>query len=99
VTTARIAAVNDGPEIFFVGWGPNPNNHPVEHRVRQMGFSLHRSGPQKKIPSLRCLLHEPVFMMQAAEHGSLHNPVPDRQTVSVLVAGKMLRHGLGRTRA
>ena len=33
-------------------------------------------------------------MMQAAEYGSLHNPVPDRQTVSVLVGGNLLRLGL-----
>ena len=26
---------------------------------------------------------EPVFMMQAAEYGSLHHPVSDGQTVSV----------------
>ena len=32
-------------------------------------------GPQKYDPSLRSLLHEPIFMMQAAEYGPPHNPV------------------------
>ena len=32
--------------------------------------------------------------MQAAEHGSLYNPVPDRQPVSVLVGRHALRDGL-----
>ena len=54
---------------------------------------------RKNNPSLRSLLHEPVFMMQAAEYGSLHNPVPDRQTVSVLVGGNLFRLGLRQTRA
>jgi hypothetical protein len=31
----------------------------------------------KTDPSLRSLLHEPIFMMQATEYGSLHSPVPD----------------------
>lgn len=53
----------------------------------------------EKNPSLRSLLHEPVFMMQAAEYGSLHNPVADRQTVLVLVGGNLLRLGLRQTRA
>ena len=49
---------------------------------------------RRKDPLLRSLLHEPLFMMQAAEYGSLHNPVPGRQTVSVFVAAKLLRHRL-----
>jgi hypothetical protein len=53
----------------------------------------------KRDPSLRNLLHELIFMMQSAEYGSLHNPVPDRQTVSVLVGGNLLRHGLRQTGA
>ena len=54
---------------------------------------------RKKKLSLRSLLHELVFMMRAAEYGSLLNPVPDRQTVSVLVGGNLLRLGLRQTRA
>src|SRR6516165_4327076 len=38
-------------------------------------------------------------MMQAAEYGSLHNPVPDRQTVSALVRRNLVRHGLRQTGA
>jgi hypothetical protein len=37
----------------------------------------------------RSLLHEHIFMMQTAEYGSLHNPIPDRQTGANLVG-----HGL-----
>jgi len=54
---------------------------------------------RKKKLSLRGLLHEPLFMMQAAEYGSLHNPVPERQTMSVLVGGNLLRLGHRQTRA
>jgi hypothetical protein len=46
---------------------------------------------RKKDRSLRNLLYEPIFMMQSAEYGSLHNPVPTRQTVSALVRGSLLR--------
>jgi hypothetical protein len=52
----------------------------------------------KKEPSLRSVLHEAIFMMQAAEYGPLHNPAPDGQCVSVLIAGNLLRHGLKQTR-
>jgi hypothetical protein len=38
-------------------------------------------------------------MMQAAEYGSFHNPVSDRQTVSMLVGRKLVRHGLRQTGA
>jgi len=34
--------------------------------------------------------------MQATEHGSLHNPVSDRQSVSVLVGWHALLGGSGR---
>ena len=61
------------------------------------GWAKITCGPQKKEVSLRSLLHEPIFMMQAAKYGSLHNPVPDWQTVSVLIEGNLLRHGLGQT--
>src|SRR6516225_11257291 len=54
-------------------------------------------GPQKKDPSLCSLLHEPIFMMQAAEYGSFHNSVAERQTVSVLVGRNLVRHGLRQT--
>ena len=60
---------------------------------------LHPCGAQKQAPSLRSLLREPVFVMQAAEHGSLHHAVPDRQPVSVLVGLDMVRHGLWQTGA
>jgi hypothetical protein len=53
----------------------------------------------KKDPSLRSLLHEPIFMMQAAEYGSPYDPAPNRQTVSVLVGGNLLRDGLRQTGA
>ena len=46
------------------------------------------------ISALRSLLHEPIFVMQAAEHGSLHHTVPDRQPVSVLVGRDMVRQVL-----
>jgi hypothetical protein len=61
-------------------------------------YRTNACGAQKNL-SLRSLLHQPVFMMQAAEYGSLLNPVPDRQTVSVLVGGNLLRLGLRQTRA
>src|SRR5215831_8396318 len=35
-------------------------------------------------------------MMQAAKYGSLHNPVSERQPVSVLVGRDQIRHGLRR---
>ena len=38
-------------------------------------------------------------MMQAAEYGSLYNPVPDRQNVSVIVGRDLVRHGLRQTGA
>jgi hypothetical protein len=38
-------------------------------------------------------------MMQATEYGSLHNPVPDRQTMSVLVGRNLLRNLLRQTGA
>ena len=38
-------------------------------------------------------------MMQAAEDGSLYNPISDWQTVSVLVGGNLVRHGLRQTGA
>lgn len=41
-------------------------------------------------------LHEPVFVMQAAEHGSLHDSVSDRQLVSVLVGRDLVCRWLGR---
>jgi hypothetical protein len=41
----------------------------------------------------------PIFMMQAAEYGSLHNPVSDRQTVSVLVRRDLVRRALRQTGA
>jgi len=56
-------------------------------------------GPQKYDPSLRSLLHEPIFMMQAAEYGFLYNPISDRQTMSVLVGRDLVRHGLRQTGA
>jgi len=40
---------------------------------------------KNKLRRYRSLLHEPIFMMQAAGYGSLQNPVSDRQTVPVLV--------------
>src|SRR5215471_18150093 len=54
---------------------------------------------QKKGPSLSSLLLEPIFMMQAAEYGSLDNLVSDRQTVAVLVGRNLVRHGLRQTGA
>ena len=66
----------------------------VVTRVVRRNFAVQCA---EKIPSLRSLLHEPIFMVQAAEYGSLHNPVPNRKTVSVLVAGKLLRHRLRQT--
>src|SRR5215472_825460 len=56
-------------------------------------------GPQKYDPSLRSLLHQPIFMMQAAEYGFLYNPISDRQTMSVLVGRNLVRHGLRQTGA
>jgi hypothetical protein len=56
-------------------------------------------GAQKQHPSLRGLLREPVFVMQAAEYGSLHHLVSDRQTVSVQVGRKLVRDGLRHTGA
>jgi hypothetical protein len=47
--------------------------------------------------SLCSLLHEPIFMMQAAEYGFLYNPISDRQTVSVLVERELVRIGLRQT--
>jgi len=44
-------------------------------------------------------LPEPIFIIQAAEYGSLYNPISDWQTVSVLVGGKLVRHGLRQTGA
>ena len=38
---------------------------------------------RKKDPSLCSLLHEPIFMMQAAEYGSFHNSVAERQEYTV----------------
>ena len=38
------------------------------------------------------LLREPRFVMQAAEHGSLHHAAPDNQPVSVLVGRGPGRH-------
>ena len=38
-------------------------------------------------------------MMQAAEYGSFHNSVAERQTVSVLVRRNLVRHGLKQTGA
>jgi hypothetical protein len=43
---------------------------------------------------LRSLLREALFVMQAAEYGSLYHPVSDRQTVSVRVGRHALRRGL-----
>jgi hypothetical protein len=63
-----------------------------------MGY-VYRCGPQKQDPSLRSLLRETIFVMQAAEHGSLHHSVSDRQLVSVLGGREMLRDGLRQTRA
>src|SRR5262249_10317125 len=40
---------------------------------------------KKRNPSLSSLLHKAIFVMQAAEHGSLRNPISERQPVSVLV--------------
>jgi hypothetical protein len=37
-------------------------------------------GAQKQHSSLSSLLREPIFVMQAAEHGSLYNPVPRQAT-------------------
>ena len=53
-------------------------------------------GAQKQHPSLSSLLREPIFVMQTTEHGSLSNPVPDRQPVSVLVGGTRSEMGSGR---
>jgi hypothetical protein len=49
--------------------------------------------------SVSSLLDEARFVMQAAEYGSLHNPVSDRQTVSMFVGRDLVRHGLGQTGA
>ena len=54
---------------------------------------------KKKDPSLGSLLHEPAFMMQAAEYGSLYNLVSDRHTVLVLVGWNLVRYGLRQTGA
>jgi hypothetical protein len=43
-----------------------------------------RCGAQKQDPALCSLLYETIFVMQAAEYGSLHHTVSDRQPVSVL---------------
>jgi hypothetical protein len=61
-------------------------------------FAAEACGAQKQHPSLRSLLQEPIFVMQAAQHGSLHHSVPDRQAVSVLVGRHALRDGLRQTR-
>jgi hypothetical protein len=54
---------------------------------------------KNEIPLLRSLLHKAIFVMQAAEHGSLRNPVSERQHVSVLVGRDRIRHGLRQTGA
>jgi hypothetical protein len=59
---------------------------------------LQGCGAQKQHPSLSSLLHEPVFMMQAAEYGALRNPVSDRQSVSVVVGRGPVRDRLRQTR-
>jgi hypothetical protein len=40
-------------------------------RIRHLPGPRAPCGPQKQDPSLRNLLHDPIFMMQAAEYGSL----------------------------
>ena len=68
--------------------------------VKEISQTCGRScSPQKYDPSLHSLLHEPIFMMQAAEYGSLHHLVSDRQTVSVQVGRKLVRDGLRHTGA
>jgi hypothetical protein len=37
---------------------------------------------------------KPIFMMQAAEHGYLHNPISGRQLMPVVVRRDLVRHGL-----
>ena len=54
---------------------------------------------KNKIQWLRSLLRETIFVMQAAQYGSHHHAVPDRQMVSALVGRKRVRHGLRQTRA
>src|SRR6516225_4275742 len=54
---------------------------------------------QKLDPTLRSLLRETIFVMQAAQYGSLHHTVSERQPVSVLGGRDMLRDGLRQTRA
>ena len=54
---------------------------------------------QKQDPSLRSLLREAIFVMQAAQYGSLHHPASERQQVSVPGGRDMLRDGLRQTRA
>jgi hypothetical protein len=50
--------------------------------------------PVVRNPSLRSLLHEPIFMMQAAEYGSLHNPVSGRADCAGARWAGLVRYGL-----
>src|SRR5215510_5219757 len=52
---------------------------------------------KKEIRRYAALLHKAIFVMQAAEYGSLHNPISARQPVSVLVGRDRIRHGLRQT--
>ena len=76
-----------------------PTINPFAVNERLEPPSLESVSPQKKGPSLCSLLPEPIFMMQAAEYGSLYNPISDWQTVSVLAGRNLVRHGLRQTGA
>jgi hypothetical protein len=69
-----------------------------QHRALQFRYQL-AVVRKNEIPLLRSVLHKAIFVMQAAERGSLRDPVSERQHVSVLVGWDRIRHGLRQTGA
>ena len=63
------------------------------------GVLVYRCNAQKLDPTLRSLLRETIFVMQAAQYGSLHHTVSERQPASVLGGRDIVRDGLRQTRA
>jgi hypothetical protein len=59
---------------------------------------LARCRRQKQKSSLSDLLRQPIFIMQAAKHGRLHNAVTGGQLVSVIAGRNAVLAGLRNSR-